>query len=214
MKMIVTCGPSYEPLDEVRRLTNFSTGSLGFLLSTRLSEAGFDVICLKGELSTSTEPLVASQIRTFSTNASLLGHLEELSKAGDVGAVFHVAALCDYRVTAIKGSDGRNVAAAKIPSRAGRLTLELEPAVKVISHLRPLFPKSFLVGWKYELNGTRENAVAAALAQIKQNGTDACVVNGRAFGPGFGIYSKSKQIHIVNEKKDLAQYLSKIAKYK
>ena len=29
MKVIVTCGPSYEPVDEVRRITNFSTGELG-----------------------------------------------------------------------------------------------------------------------------------------------------------------------------------------
>jgi phosphopantothenoylcysteine synthetase/decarboxylase len=209
MKVIVTCGPSYEPLDEVRRLTNFSSGSLGFLLSTRLSEAGHEVICLKGELSTGTGPLVASRIRTFSTNANLLEHLEELARTVDVGAVFHVAALCDYKVAAVRDAGGADVSAAKIPSRAGRLTLELEPAVKVIGHLRPLFPRSLLVGWKYELNGTRADAVEAALAQIAQNRTDACVVNGRAFGPGFGFCAGKKVSHTMATKKDLADFLAK-----
>ncbi|HVY71907.1 MAG TPA: phosphopantothenoylcysteine decarboxylase, partial [Verrucomicrobiae bacterium] len=37
MKVIVTCGPSYEPIDEVRRLTNFSTGELGVLLAEELA---------------------------------------------------------------------------------------------------------------------------------------------------------------------------------
>jgi phosphopantothenoylcysteine decarboxylase/phosphopantothenate--cysteine ligase len=40
MKVIVTCGPSYEPIDQVRRLTNFSTGELGVLLSDELARAG------------------------------------------------------------------------------------------------------------------------------------------------------------------------------
>jgi len=43
MKVIVTCGPSYEPIDQVRRLTNFSTGELGVHLSNQLARAGFEV---------------------------------------------------------------------------------------------------------------------------------------------------------------------------
>ena len=40
MKIIVTCGPSYEPIDEVRRITNFSTGELGSRLARALARAG------------------------------------------------------------------------------------------------------------------------------------------------------------------------------
>jgi deoxyribose-phosphate aldolase len=39
MRVIVTCGPSYEPIDEVRRLTNFSTGELGTLLNVARASA-------------------------------------------------------------------------------------------------------------------------------------------------------------------------------
>ena len=53
MRVIVTCGPSYEPIDRVRRLTNFSTGELGLLLAAALAREGHEVICLKGEGATS-----------------------------------------------------------------------------------------------------------------------------------------------------------------
>jgi phosphopantothenoylcysteine synthetase/decarboxylase len=48
MKVIVTCGPGYEPIDQVRRITNFSTGELGVRLCNELARAGFEVFCLKG----------------------------------------------------------------------------------------------------------------------------------------------------------------------
>jgi phosphopantothenate---cysteine ligase (CTP) len=210
MKVIVTCGPGYEPIDEVRRLTNFSTGALGFMLSTQLSRAGFDVTCLKGELSTSDEPLDAARVLTFSTNESLLAHLAGLSRDGGTGAVLHAAALCDYRVASVRDGDGAEVSAAKIPSRAGSLTLRLEPAEKVIRHLRRLFPGAFLLGWKYELNGTRGDAVAAALAQICQNGTSACVVNGRAYGSGFGLVQQGSDTAHIEDKRGLAAHLASL----
>ncbi len=43
MKVIVTTGPSYEPIDEVRRITNFSSGELGLLLANTLARAGCEV---------------------------------------------------------------------------------------------------------------------------------------------------------------------------
>jgi phosphopantothenoylcysteine decarboxylase/phosphopantothenate--cysteine ligase len=210
MKIIVTCGPGYEPIDQVRRLTNFSTGSLGFLLSTQLSRAGHEVICLKGALSTSLEPLEAARQIEFSTNESLLDHLRALSAEGGVGAVLHVAALCDYRIAAARDANGTVLDVAKIPSRAGSLTLQLEPAEKVIRHLRPLFPCAFLLGWKYELNGNRENVAAAARAQISENQTDGCVLNGAAYGTGFGVMRSHGLITELPGSEALAGHICKL----
>ena len=41
---LVTCGPAFEPIDEVRRITNQSTGELGSLLSETLAGANFEVL--------------------------------------------------------------------------------------------------------------------------------------------------------------------------
>jgi phosphopantothenoylcysteine decarboxylase/phosphopantothenate--cysteine ligase len=207
MKVIVTCGPGYEPIDEVRRITNFSTGELGFMLATTFQRAGFDVTCLKGELSTSREPLEASRVLTFTTNESLLALLAQLAGEGDAGVVMHAAALCDYKVASVLDSEGKTVEEPKIQSRSGALHLRLEPTEKVIRHLRRLFPGAFLIGWKYELNGTRQDAIAAARAQIAQNGTDVCIVNGRAFGNGFGVVTSSPEVALMDNKKALSDFL-------
>ena len=189
MKVIVTCGPSFEPIDEVRRLTNFSTGELGALLSEQLAVAGHEVFCLKGSGATHPGPAPGPlcQVRRFDTNDDLLALLREHSGAHDIGGVFHAAALCDYRVSTVRDDSGNACETAKIASRSGALTIHLEPATKVIHELRPLFPRSLLVGWKYELAGTREEALAKARRQLIEARTDLCVLNGRAAGEGFSV---------------------------
>ena len=53
---LVTCGPAYEPIDKVRRITNQSTGELGALLTETLARANFEVLCLRGEMAVYPAP--------------------------------------------------------------------------------------------------------------------------------------------------------------
>ena len=209
VKVIVTCGPSYEPIDDVRRITNFSTGELGIMLANRLTRAGFDVLCFKGVGATC--PLRVEGARTvgFTTNENLRAELDRVEARGEILAVFHAAALSDYRVKGIQSSSGAEIAAAKISSRAGELTLTLEPAPKLIDELRTLFPASRIVGWKYELTGTREDTLAAAERQMRAARTDACVVNGAAFGPGFGVCEPGAEPVLCADKPRLCAHLSR-----
>lgn len=198
MRIIVTCGPSYEPIDEVRRITNFSTGELGMRLTQQLRAAGHEVTCFRGEAATWHDPATASV--AFSTNDDLLAKLSATAKAGGVEAIFHVAALADFRVE-------RPRAERKIASRGGELVLTLVPATKLIGQLRELFPTAKIVGWKYELDDTREDALAMGRAQISNHGTDACVVNGAAYGPGFGFLTKDGELTHFGDKAALCDRL-------
>lgn len=211
MNVVVTTGPGHEPIDEVRRLTNFSTGELGLMLAGSLVRAGCNVVCLKGENATHAATPAGVDLRVFTTNDNLFAQLSDLATpatpAARVDAVFHVAALCDYKVARVEDAAGSTVAAAKIDSRAGRLTLVLEPARKVIADLRRLFPDATLVGWKYELNGGREQALARAWKQVRENHTDACVLNGRAWGPGFALCTPPETIQEFRGKAELAAFL-------
>ena len=209
MKVIVTCGPSYEPIDEVRRLTNFSTGELGIMLANRLTRAGFEVLCFKGVGATCPLRVEGAQTVNFTTNENLRAGLAALEGRGEILAVFHAAALSDYRVKTVQSSDGTVITSAKIPSRGGELTVTLEPALKLIGDLRTLFPASKIVGWKYELNGGREDALIAAMRQIDGAKTDACVVNGTAFGPGFGVCEPDVEPMLCADKPRLCAYLSR-----
>jgi len=208
MKVIVTCGPSFEPIDQVRRLTNFSTGQLGILLADSLAREGFEVFCLKGSAATYPGPSERAHLSLFETNGDLVELLEELAQSHRISAVFHVAALCDYRIRKVQDEEGHDCRSEKITSRSGSLNLVLEPATKVISQLRDLFPDSVLVGWKYELTGTRQDALAKAWRQIEENRTDACVLNGRAYGPGFAFCRPCLPIQEYRQKGQLVELLT------
>jgi phosphopantothenoylcysteine decarboxylase/phosphopantothenate--cysteine ligase len=207
MKIIVTTGPGYEPIDEVRRITNFSTGELGVLLANALARTGDEVFCLKGTYATCAAALVDAHPLPFTTNDDLNEQLARLARGHEIAALFHVAALCDYKVGHVQDQHGTRQAAAKLESRAGALTLVLEPARKVIAGMRDLFPRAVLVGWKYELNGTRADVLAKAWRQIRENRTDACVVNGRAWGEGFGLCTPPDNIRELPDKGSLVDFL-------
>jgi len=209
MRIIVTCGPSYEPVDEVRRLTNFSTGELGVLLANRLTADGHEVFCLKGEAATYTGVCTAQHLIPFSTNDDLLQKLQTIAQQGNIGAVLHCAALCDFKVRRVQTAAGEALTERKVSSRAGDLTIVLEPASKVISHLRPLFPQAQLIGWKYELDGTREDALSKGRKQIAENATDLCIVNGRAFGQSFGVIDGESSVAALNNKAALTDWFSR-----
>jgi phosphopantothenoylcysteine decarboxylase/phosphopantothenate--cysteine ligase len=190
MRCIVTAGPTYEPLDKVRRLTNFSTGRLGSELTNFLAEQGHEVTLLIGQLATYPGTPRSQSIRVFSTTTHLRDTLCSLS--GDtVAAVFHAAAVSDFTFGKIwnRSEQGEltEKRAGKLSTREGTLLAELLPTKKVISELREFFPKALLVGWKYEVDGDRANVVRLAQEQMAQCRTDACVANGPAYGLGFGL---------------------------
>jgi phosphopantothenoylcysteine decarboxylase/phosphopantothenate--cysteine ligase len=190
MQCIVTAGPTYEPLDEVRRLTNFSTGRLGSELVNFLAARGHEATLLIGEQATWRGERHARRVQTFTTTANLRDRLQALASEA-VGAVFHAAAVSDFafgRVWCQPPQGGpAELKSGKLSSREGTLLAELVPTPKIIANLRPWFPKARLVGWKYEVEGERARVVRLAEKQIAECHTDACVANGSAYGAGFGL---------------------------
>jgi phosphopantothenoylcysteine decarboxylase/phosphopantothenate--cysteine ligase len=168
-------------------LTNFSTGRLGTELTKYLIERGHEVKLLLGEMASFREAINAE---IFSTTSDLREQLQKLtSRPPD--AVFHAAAVNDFgfgRVWA-RSDQGelKELTAGKYPTREGTLLAELVPTPKVIAELRQWFPVARLVGWKYEVDGTREDVIREGEKQLAVCLTDACVTNGPAYGDGFGL---------------------------
>lgn len=197
MRIVITCGPAYEPIDQVRRITNASTGELGTLLAETFAEAGHAVSCFRAAGSTFAPALWPVQTILFTTNDDLELKLTRLLARETVQIVFHAAALGDFRVAGVTDEAGREVEVQKISSRIGPLILKLEPAPKVIARLRSLFPASLIVGWKYEMVGEPEEVLAKGRRQIDECLTDACVLNGKAYGTGFGMITREgKRVHL------------------
>jgi len=199
MNCIVTAGPTFEPLDDVRRMTNFSTGRLGTELANYLTARGHKVTLLIGASATHCGPRQVKTVKVFTTTADLQAKLKALS-AKKVDAIFHAAAVSDFAFGQIFAEQGAGEftalkASKKFSTRQGSLLVELVPTPKIIAKLRSWFPRTFIVGWKFEANGQRTNAIGAAQRQLVDCDTDVCVANGPAYGKGFSIVTGGGQKH-------------------
>ncbi|MDK3159889.1 phosphopantothenoylcysteine decarboxylase [Kamptonema cortianum] len=214
MKIIVTAGPSHEPIDRVRRVTNFSTGGLGSRLAVFLADAGHEVLLFLGEGATdqsavSDKRVQMARFTTAEILAEQFARAAEDSKRAPVNAVFHAAAVGDYRVAAVRDESGRVLEGGKIPTSLGRIFVEMIPTCKVLGKLRGLFPGAHIVGWKYETDGGREELIAKGRAQMASNDTDACVLNGPAWGGegGFGLLDRAGSLTNAGDSADLFRRL-------
>jgi phosphopantothenate---cysteine ligase (CTP) len=189
---VVTAGPTYEPLDEVRRLTNFSTGQLGTELANYLTTAGHNVTLLLGEHATFRGSCSAEHRLEFTTTSDLAQRLQAVE---GVDAIFHAAAVSDFKFGKVwLRSDGdtlTEIKSGKLSTRQGTLLAELVPTAKIISQLRAWFPSAKLIGWKFEVEGGQDEVLQLAREQIGECRTDACVANGPGYGPGFAMVTRS-----------------------
>lgn len=216
MNCLVTAGPTYEALDEVRRLTNFSTGKLGSELANFLVTRGHNVTLLLGYYSTYRGDQFAQNQITFSSTYALAKQIEQFATQ-PVDALFHAAAVSDFKFGKIWECSTRSglteLQGGKISTRRGTLLAELVPTMKIISGLREWFPKTSIVGWKYEVDGDRSQVLARAAQQVGENRTDACVANGRAYGQGFGLVRGSGECEHVADQvalfRALAEFVEK-----
>ncbi len=205
MNCIVTAGPTFEPLDDVRRLTNFSTGRLGTELANFLAARGHEVTLLIGESATYAGERKVQSVKVFSTMTDLRAKLKSFS-GKKVDAIFHAAAVSDFAFGKMFTRDAAGKLkpfrpTKKISTRGGNLFAELVPTSKIIAELRGWFPQAKIVGWKFEADGKRTNALRAAKRQIADCLTDFCVANGPAYGKGFGLVSTNGQKHLANAQK-------------
>jgi phosphopantothenate---cysteine ligase (CTP) len=198
VRCIITAGPTYEPLDQVRRLTNHSTGTLGTGLANHLAALGHDVLLLRGELATARPPVAAVRVIPFSTVADLSARLLGLATPGPIH-LFHAAAVSDFAFgqTFLRDETGALVPlhGGKITTRNGRIFAELTPTPKILATLRDAFPAAVLIGWKYEVDGGRQDVRDRCRTQLRECRSDLAVANGPAYGDGFGLVTATEAVH-------------------
>jgi phosphopantothenoylcysteine synthetase/decarboxylase len=141
-------------------------------------------------------------VKTFTTTADLRKKLKNLSasSAKSMDAIFHAAAVSDFafgkKLLRSPSGELTEIRSKKFSTREGALFAELVPTPKIIGELRGWFPAAKIVGWKFEAEGKRADAIRVAERQIKDCSTDACVTNGAAYGEGFGLVTRRAQRHL------------------
>jgi phosphopantothenate---cysteine ligase (CTP) len=205
MRILITGGPGSEPIDQVRVITNHSTGELSVKLALAFRAAGHRVELFLGQGAIWR----LESARYFQTNEDLQRLLVDVPDRDRVAAVLHAAALSDFGVAEVI-VPGKKSDAAKISSDAASILLRLVPKPKLIRRLRELFANAYIAGWKFELEGTSADLVQEGVEQVRVSRTDACIVNGSAFGSGFGFCTGAGLLRTLPTKDALSDWLIEV----
>src|SRR5213596_3088457 len=162
LRVLVVAGSTVEPIDDVRVVTNRSTGGTGIELAKVAFEHGADVELWLGRHETLVPPWLP--FKPFETTADLAA----LAEKTDADICVVPAAVADF--TPVKKQTG------KIPSRKGTLTLELEPTPKLLERFRTGTRKA-LVGFKAEAGVSEAELKSRARARAKEADMDFVVAN-------------------------------------
>lgn len=149
--ILITTGPTYEKIDPVRFIGNYSSGKMGFALADECTARGAKVILVTGPVQQQTHyPMfqrhdVESAGQMFNAATSLFGNAD---------AAILAAAVADYTP--------EQVADKKIKrEKTGEMTLELKPTQDIAAYLgnmKKIYPEKVLVGFALETNDEQHNA--------------------------------------------------------
>ncbi len=163
-RVLIIGGATMEPIDDMRVLTNRSSGRTAVCLATKAFTAGAEVELWYGHSHTEVPPYL--ETRRFTTVASLATLLDEA--AGQFDIVICCAAISDYTVDKNAG---------KIPSGKASWELTLLPTPKIIERVRERWPRCFLVGYKAESKISIEQLLKCASHRRAAIPADLMVAN-------------------------------------
>ncbi len=170
---LVTAGPTYEMIDPVRFIGNFSSGKMGFALAEALANLGAKVKLITGPVSISTSHLNIDTIKVRSAEQMYEACLE-IFETIDIAVLS--AAVADYKPI--------NQATEKIKKKDTSLHIDLTPTVDIAEYLgKKKLAHQRIIGFALETNDEESNAID----KMKRKNFDMIVLNSlRNEGAGFG----------------------------
>jgi phosphopantothenoylcysteine decarboxylase/phosphopantothenate--cysteine ligase len=181
MKVLVTAGPTREPIDPVRFLTNRSSGKMGYALAGAFAHEGHAVLLVSGPTDLDVPPNV--DFIPVETAAEMHDAVAKYIGRMDI-AVF-AAAVADYRPACVESQ--------KIKKASDTLTLELVRTADILGSARQPFGfTGCLIGFAAET----ENLEANARDKLARKQCDLVIANDVS-QPGIGFDSDHNQVLLV-----------------
>lgn len=179
--ILITAGPTREPLDPVRFISNRSSGKMGYSLAEAASLRGARVLLVSGPVNLpAPEGVELIPVQTaLEMHAAVMEHLPEAS------IVIKSAAVADYHLA--------NVPRQKVKKTAMRLSLELDPTPDILAELGRRKSGQLLVGFAAET----ENLIPEARRKLVTKGCDMVVAN-LVSQEGIGFESDLNEVSIVS----------------
>ena len=185
-KVLLTAGPTYEPIDPVRFIGNHSTGKMGFALAEEFAEKGAEVTLISGPVNLKT---FNPKIHTVSvmTADEMFAAVQKFAPEADIW-VF-AAAVADYKP--------KQAAATKIKKDADSFSIELVKNVDIAATLgKQKRPDQFSVGFALETNNELENA----RKKLQKKNLNMVILNSLQ-DAGAGFKHDTNKISIVETEK-------------
>ncbi|MCK5046139.1 MAG: bifunctional phosphopantothenoylcysteine decarboxylase/phosphopantothenate--cysteine ligase CoaBC [Candidatus Heimdallarchaeota archaeon] len=184
-KVVVTAGPTRIWLDEVRFISNPSTGKMGIEIAQEAASRGAEVTLILGPTTLSiNNPKI--KVEPIETPQDII---KVINKQKKIDVFISAAAIGDYQLEKQKG---------KIPSKKETLELKLKPTPKIIAHVKQKFPKARIVGFKAEVKATKEMLIGKAQKSLKEYQIDFVVAN-FLDKPNQGFESATNKVILVKK---------------
>ena len=181
-RVLVTSGPTREPIDPVRYISTRSSGKMGQAVATAALRRGAEVILISGPTAL-TPPGGAAYVPVQTAEDMREAALQHLERAT---IVIKAAAVGDYRV--------KRPSASKIKSKKDEgLTLDLIANPDILRELAARKGRAFLVGFAAETNDVRANAAA----KLEAKGVDLLVANDVSV-KGIGFDADDNQVTLLD----------------
>ena len=153
-KVLVTAGPTYEPIDPVRFIGNHSSGKMGYEIAQAIADLGAEVTLVSGPTSLAAPANV--KLINIKTAAEMLYQAEQFFKDADLAIL--AAAVADYTP--------EEVADKKIKKKEGGLEIKLSKTADIAAELgRRKKNGQFIVGFALETDNELENAKSKLISK-------------------------------------------------
>ncbi len=191
-RILVTAGPTRAYIDAFRYITNPSSGKMGVAIAEEALSRGAEVTIVYGP-ALAAPPSNEKDIKIETTEDMLKAVVNELKTSKYDVAIFSAAA-SDFGVPDRKME--------KISSKQGEWILRLVALPKVISEVKKIDPKIFLVGFKAEFNITKDELIDRSYNRLKEMKMDLIVANDVSQeNAGFGV--DTNEVYIIDNNKNI-----------
>ncbi len=189
-KIIITAGPTYEPIDPVRFIGNYSSGKMGFALAKEASKRGAEVVLISGPTNQSLENYNINLVKVV-TAEEMYNSVIQYFDTADI--VIMSAAVADYKP--------KHYSSQKIKKTNDDLLIELEKNPDILYTLGAKKNHQILIGFALET----ENETQNALQKLQRKNADAIVLNSlQDKGAGFG--NDTNKIKILTRKGNIKEF--------
>lgn len=235
-KIIITSGGTSEKIDNVRKITNSSSGKLGMTIANHLLQKNSDIliyyVCSKSSLKPTDDRVKVIEIEG---TIELKNTIEGLLLSEHIDYFIHSMAVSDYMTDyvttierikeGIKKTDNLDqafenigvISGNKISSYENNLVIVLKPTPKIISIIKNLSPSTYLVGFKLLDGVSKEELIEVAKELKNKNKCDLVVANDLETirnGEHIGyIIDKNNTIEEAHGKEDIAKKLVRRMSY-